>query len=164
MVNSSVPQSNPSRRLPTWVLVLWALVAIIALAVAIAGRSDGTTLRAIAVSPSMSETDAQNAAERTALAWVRERNAGHRANVRELTCSEPPKGWVRDQLTFVTHSDSPPPSANQWKLAALTGFQRAGDEWTINALAPDQGGMLVMRIEDGRLRVCALEPVPVPTG
>lgn len=59
-------------RIPLW---LWGL-AVVLLMVAILGRSDEPTLRPIAASEAMSDDQARAAAEKTLLAWTRERNAG----------------------------------------------------------------------------------------
>lgn len=145
-------------RIPLW---LWGLaaVAVVLVTVAILGRSDGPSLRAITASEAMSDDQARETAEKTLLAWTRERNAGHLDNLRELTCANPPDTWVRRQLDHAKAGTSLQP----WTISALTSFTRNGSEWTLNGLNTDYGGMFTLHIEDGRLRVCAMGPVPVPT-
>ncbi|MCZ8380343.1 hypothetical protein O6P37_15850 [Mycobacterium sp. CPCC 205372] len=145
-------------RIPRW---LWAIAAaaLILLTIAIVGRSDGPTLQAIAAGEAMSDEQARKAAEKTLLAWTRERNAGHFENLRELTCADPPDTWVSRQLDHARAGTSLEP----WNIAALTGFTREGTTWTINGNGVDHGGMFTLRVESGRLRVCAMGPVPVPT-
>ena len=144
--------------IPVW---LWgmAVLAVALLTVAILGRSENPSLRAISVTETMSEEQAREAAEKTLLAWTRERNAGHLDNLEELTCANPPDTWVRRQLGHARSETSVIP----WKIGALTGFTRDGSTWTINGLSADYGGMFTLHIEEGRLRVCAMGPVPVPT-
>ncbi|OLP01603.1 hypothetical protein BVU76_14125 [Mycolicibacterium porcinum] len=127
--------------------------------IAAAGYDHGPTIRAIPASEAMSDDQAREVAEKTALVWARERNAGHVANLRELTCPDPPDTWVSHQLRRAEAGADMP----QWDVVALTGFTRGPSGWTINALGKDNGGMFTFDIgEDGRLRACAWGSVPVP--
>lgn len=140
----------PRRRgwLP-WVLFVGSLAL---LAVAVLGRDQGATLRAMDVSESLPDDQAQVVAEKTLLVWLRERNEGHLANLEELTCPDAPDSWVSRQLADLRKVDE----LEQWNIVAATGFSRQGSTWTINGLGEDRGGMFTLRIDDGRLRVCSM--------
>ncbi|MHA3023894.1 hypothetical protein ACXPWS_26935 [Mycobacterium sp. BMJ-28] len=146
------------KRAPLW-LWLIAIASVGLLVVAVVGRGDGPTLSAIPADNSMHDDEARTVAEKTVLAWARERNAGRFENLQELTCSDPPQSWVSRQLDHAREGISLEP----WKITALTGFSRRGQSWTINGLSPDHGGMFTLHIENGRLRVCEMGPVPVPS-
>lgn len=145
-------------RIPLWLWTL-AVVAIVLLVVAVVGRYDGPSIRAIPADQSMTDDQAREVAEKTLLVWARERNAGNPVNLREMTCPDPPDSWVSRQLIGIEEGGTPP----EWDIVALTGFARAGSTWTLNGLGRDHGGMFTLKIDDGRLRVCATGPVPVPT-
>lgn len=140
---------------------LWAAAAasVVILVVAVVGRDQGATLRAIPASESMTDDQARAVAEKTILVWARERNAGHLANLQEMTCPHAPDSWVSRQLVGLERATVLP----QWNIVAATGFSRSGSGWTISGLGRDQGGMFTLRIDDGRLRVCSMGPLPVPS-
>lgn len=149
---------HSNKRAPLW-LWLITVASVVLLVVAVVGRDDGPTLSAIPADNSMHDDEARTVAEKTVLAWTRERNAGRFENLQELTCPAPQESWVSRQLEHAREGISLEP----WNITALTGFSRDGQTWTINGLSPDHGGMFTLRIEDGRLRVCEMGPVPVPT-
>lgn len=107
----------------------------------------------------MTDDQAREVAEKTILVWARERNAGHLANLQEMTCPQAPDSWVSHQLAALERGSDLP----QWNIVAATGFIRSGSEWTITGLGRDQGGMFTLRIDDGRLRVWSMGPLPVPS-
>ncbi|WP_131811557.1 hypothetical protein [Mycolicibacterium peregrinum] len=108
----------------------------------------------------MTDIEAHDVAEKTLLAWARERNAGNAENLNELTSPDTPSGWVSDQLSAVEQGDKPP----QWDIVATSGFTRNGTVWTMNGFGTTDGAMFTFRIgDDGRLRIYSRTPVPLPT-
>lgn len=156
-VFSAGARAPSARPVPPW-LCLVAAAAVALLAVAVVGRDGGATLHAIPASESMTDDEAHAVAEKTILAWTRERNAGNAANLDALTCPDAPESWVSRQLAAVAEGK---PSTS-FDIVATAVFARHGSTWTMNAMSLDRGGMFTMRIVDGELRVCELSAAPVP--
>jgi hypothetical protein len=153
----SLPPTRATTHPRRWLWVL-AVISAAALAVAMVGRTDGVTLQAIPANESMPDDQAREVAEKTLLVWARERNEGHLANLQELTCPDAPNNTVRNQLSDLRKVDR----LQQWNIVATTRFNRQGSTWTIVALGRDKGGLFTLRIDDGRLRVCSWDSVPLP--
>lgn len=144
------------RRIPLWLWFIAAMASVTALAVAIVGRDDGATLRAIAVSDAMSDDDARAAAESTAQAWVREYSEGRMPNLEALACPRPRTPSLTQELAAAERGD------NQRipRFVDFGTFTRNGSEWTLIALWPQNGVLLTFRVHDGELRLCDHGPPP----
>ncbi|PQM49649.1 hypothetical protein C1Y40_00115 [Mycobacterium talmoniae] len=132
------------------------------LTVAIVGRDrgDGPTLRAMTASESMSNGQARAVAESTVLAWTRERDAGHLANLKALTWPDVPGQVGKDIRALEDHGQLDPD-----RVVAFGGFIRERSLWGLNTHFADNRGMLfLLEIREGELRVAGIGSAPVPRG
>ncbi|WP_158022889.1 hypothetical protein [Mycobacteroides abscessus] len=149
------------RRVMVW---LWALAVVAAaalLAVAVIGRDrgDGPTVRPLTASESMSDEQARAAAVSTVLAWIRERDAGHLANVKALSWLDVPGGAVAlDVQALQDHRPLDP-----HRVIAFGRFEREGPLWSIYTHFADNGGVVfLLKVREGELRVDGIGRAPVP--
>lgn len=161
--NSPMAAPTPAAYRRPLRLALWAGAAVAAgavLAVAIAGRDDGSgaTLRAMAASEAMPDEQAEQVAANTVRVWVRERNEQNLANLQALSCPDVHDGALANELHAVEkHRDTEPHD-----IVATPGFTREGSTWTIFGLWPEGGAMFVLKVLDDELRVCQIDSAPVP--
>lgn len=154
------PRPAAAHRIRLWLWAIAALIAVTALAVAIAGRDrgGGPTLRAMAASESMSPAEASATAGNTARVWVRERNERHLANLEAMSCPDVHDGVLAHEIEAVRSGEP----FRQHDVVATTHLNRTGPLWTIDVIDTVGGQMFDMRIIDGELRVCQIEPAPIP--
>lgn len=143
---------------------LWALAAassIVLLVVAIVGRDrgDGPTLRPRAVSDSMSDAQAYEAADTTVRAWVREHNARHLANLEALTCPDS-EGTVSAAVSAVRKKE---PLGKPMQVVATGAIGRHDALWTLSThFDNDVSVQFVLGVRRGDLLVCRIASAPVP--
>ena len=141
-----------SAQLGVWLWVVAALGAAALLAVAIVGREHGDvpTLRPMEASESMSDAQARAVAESTVLLWLREQNAGHRANLSVLTSPD-----HADHVMKLMQGQS--------GVRAFGGFTRVGSEWGLSThLISGSSAVFVLKQQDGELRLFQLRSAPIP--
>jgi hypothetical protein len=157
------PGPQPVRRARI-ALILWAIaavasIALLAVAIVVSGRSEGPTLRAMAASESMPDDQARSVAENTVRVWVRERNAGNLANAEALTC---PLQTLDGTLALEMGDVKEHKPRNILRIRAIGAFTRNGATWTLNVHFQAASVMFVLQVRDGELRVCHIDPAPVP--
>lgn len=154
------PSGPRSGRISLWLWGIAALLSIVVLVVAVVGRDRGDrpTLRPRTVSDSMTTAQAREAADTTVRAWVRERNAGHLANLQALTCPDS-EGTVRAELTLAQNHERRP----AMQVVSTGAFGRHDSVWTLSThFANDKSMQFVMVVRNGELLVCQIASAPVP--
>lgn len=149
------------RRITLWLWGIAAAVSIGLLVVAIVGRDRGDrpTLRPRAVSDSMSQAEANQAADTTVRAWVRERNARHLVDLEALTCPDN-EGTVTAEVNAVRNHE---PLDKPMQVVATGAFDRHGSLWTLSThFANDVSVQFVLGMRNGELLVCRIAAAPVP--
>lgn len=148
--------SSPRRKRCQVSLWLWGLAMIAAaamLVVAIAGRDDGATLRAMAASEAMSDGQAHAVAENTVRVWVREHDEGHLANLKALSCT----GAFTEEFARIANGTQ----SIYGRVVATGTLTRAGLIWRLNVFWIDSGSVAVIGIRGGEARVCGFDRAPV---
>ncbi|QLL06006.1 hypothetical protein [Mycobacterium vicinigordonae] len=147
-------------RLALWLSVLAVLVSAAVLVVAIGGREPkgGPTLRPMGASESMSDEQARVVADSTVRTWIRERNERRLANLKVLSCPDPP-GMVGREIEAIKAGR---PSEREMRVIATGALNRRGAVWGLNTHLENQSMVFVLRVDDGELRVCAIGSAPVP--
>ncbi|OBK12695.1 hypothetical protein [Mycobacterium asiaticum] len=160
MRTGPVVESASRSRITLWLWGLAALASIAVLIVAVLGadRSEGPTLRPAAVTDSMTDAQAREAADTTVRAWVRERNAGHLANLEALTCPDS-EGTVTDELNAVRRHERMP----AMQVVSTGAFGRQGSLWALSThFSNDKSVQFVLGVRRGELLVCRIAAAPVP--
>lgn len=153
-----------ARRRARIMLCLWCFAAVSSIAllvVAVVGRDhgDGPTLRPRAVSDSMSESQAYEAADSTVRAWVRERNARNLANLEALTCPDN-EGTVTAEVSAVRKKEA---LGKPMHVVSTGALGRHESLWTISThFDNDVSVQFVLGVRGGELQVCRIASAPVP--
>lgn len=153
-------QDRRPRRVALWLSALAVVVAAAVLVVAVLGRDrgDGPTVRPLTASESMSDEQARAVAVSTVLAWTRERDAGHLANLQALTSPNIPGMVAKDIQALQDHRPLAPD-----QVSAFGRFQREGPLWGIYThFANNRGMVFLLEIRAGELRVAGIASAPVP--
>ena len=99
-------------------------------------------------------------ADNSVRVWVRERNAGHLANLQALTCLEGAAGTVAEEVKALKNHE---PVKVPINIVSTGGFARHGSAWTLNThFASGVSFEFVLVVERGELRVCRIAAAPVP--
>ncbi|WP_156746179.1 hypothetical protein [Mycobacterium sp. 1423905.2] len=149
------------RRISLPLSALAACLSIAALVVAVLGRDrgDGPSFRPMAVTDSMTDAQAYEAANTTVRAWVRERNARHLANLEALTCPDN-VGTVTAEVNAVKNHE---PVGKDMHVVSTGAFDRHDSLWTLNThFINDVGVQFVLGVRHGELLVCRIAAAPVP--
>ncbi|WP_205874005.1 hypothetical protein [Mycobacterium camsae] len=142
-----------------WALAAAASVAVLVVAIVGRERGERATLRPLLVSDSMTQSEANDAAETTVRAWLRERNNRNLANLVALTCPDN-VGTVSVEVDDVRNHRPAPPRI---EVATTGAFERHGDLWTLNThYTNGVSERYVLGVRDGELRVCRIVAAPVP--
>lgn len=162
--STAIATGPPSQRRPRIALLLWGLAAAVSIAVlvvAIIGRDrgDGPSLRAMAANESMSDEQARTVADNTVRVWVRERNAGHLANLEALSC---PANMRHGTLAGEIDDLKKRLPVKPMQIIAVGALVRNGSVWTLNTHFVGPSVMFTLRVFDGELRVCDIDAAPVP--
>lgn len=150
------------RRLPFWAWIVAAVGSAALLMVSILGWGHGgaATLRAMAASESMSDTEARAVAESTALLWDRERRDRNLANLQELSCPDVRRGGTLANEIDDVRKRLPP--GNDLQVVTFGSFSRNGSVWRLSVFYNVPGLVFEFHIVDGGLRVCEFGAAPVP--
>lgn len=145
--------------LSLWVIAAAVSVAVLVIAVVGRDRGDRPTLRAMAVSDSMSEEQAHAVAANTVRVWIRERNAGHVANLEALSC---PAGMRRGTLATEINLLHAGRRGVPMEVNTTGAFGRFGPGWTLSAHFRENAAVFAFRVLDNELRVCDIDAAPIP--
>lgn len=156
-----VPDSRHRSRITLILWVIAAAVSIVVLVVAVVGRDRGDrpTLRAMAVRDSMSEEQAHAVADNTVRVWIRERNAGHVANLEALSC---PSGMRRGTLAAEIDGLHAGQRDVPVEINTTGAFGRFGPVWTLSTHFRDAAAVFSFRVLGDELRVCDINAAPIP--
>lgn len=113
----------------------------------------------MAVGNPVSEEQARAIADNTARVWLRERNAGHLANLEALSCpSEQRRGNVKVEIDALTRGKRDSPVT----VLSTGSFARLDSEWRLSTHFLNGGAIFTFKDLAGELRVCDIGPAAIP--